>query len=48
MFEMVRYGQFQDATSDYFDVGYVTAWNAVLTLFGLHIAAATRKRIHLH
>jgi len=48
MFEMVRYGQFEDATSDYFSVGYVVAWNATLTLIGLNIAASTRKRIHLH
>jgi len=47
IFEMVRYGQFETAPSEYFSLGYATAWNAVLTLLGLRIAASTRKRIHL-
>jgi len=48
MFELVRYGQFANATMEYVDIPYATAWNVGLTLVGLLMVFSVRKRIHLH
>ncbi len=47
MFELVRYGQFANATMEYVDLPYATSWNVGLTLVGLLIISTVRNRIHL-
>jgi capsular polysaccharide transport system permease protein len=47
MFEMVRYGVFEDTSLEYVEFGYVTAVCAVLTLIGLLLIRSVKSRIHL-
>lgn len=47
MFETIRYGVFADTTLDYVDFGYVTAFCAILTFFGLLAIRSVKSRIHL-
>lgn len=48
MFELIRYGAFEDASLEFVDFGYITAWCAILTFLGLLAVRAVRRRIHLH
>lgn len=47
MFEMIRYGVFEDTTLEYVDFGYVTAWCAALTFVGLVLMRSVKSRIHI-
>lgn len=47
IFEIIRYGVFRSATLEYVDFGYVTAFTAILTLFGLLAMRTVKSRIHL-
>lgn len=47
MFEVARYGQFQDATLEYVNFLYINGFCMVLSLFGLIILDLSRRRIQL-
>lgn len=47
MFETIRYGVFANTTLEYVDFGYITAFCAILTFFGLLAIRSVRSRIHL-
>lgn len=47
IFEILRYGVFEDATLEYVDFSYVNACCVLLTLFGLLCMRSVRKRLHL-
>lgn len=48
IFELVRYGQFESCTLNYFDAGYLYGMCLVLTWIGLVMLKMARRRIHLH
>ena len=47
IFEILRYGQFETASSEFIDFGYVIGVNAVLTYIGLILLRDVRKKINL-
>jgi len=47
MFELIRYGVFENATLEYVNFPYITGICMVLTLLGLVAIRAVRRRIHL-
>jgi capsular polysaccharide transport system permease protein len=47
MFEMLRYGEFENCSLEYVDFLYITAFCASLTLVGLAIVRNSRSRMHL-
>ena len=47
-FETIRYGIFETANPNYFDILYLTFCCMLLTLFGLITVRSVRNRIHLH
>jgi capsular polysaccharide transport system permease protein len=48
VFELLRYGFFRGAGSDFIDVGYLVSWIAGSWLLGLCLIAVVRKHIHLN
>lgn len=48
VFEIVRYGQFESATDQYFDIPYLVGWCMIFTCLGLLSLRIVRRHIHLH
>jgi capsular polysaccharide transport system permease protein len=48
IFEMLHTGQFETVESPYYDLGYITAWCLVTTLFGLLSLRVVRRHVHLN
>jgi capsular polysaccharide transport system permease protein len=47
IFELVRYGQFENASDEYFNIVYVTFSCMALSVFGLIALKSARTRVHL-
>jgi capsular polysaccharide transport system permease protein len=47
IFEIARYGQFENAKPDYMAPGYLTLWCLVLTFIGLLSIRIVRRHVHL-
>jgi capsular polysaccharide transport system permease protein len=47
IFELVRYGAFEDTTLEYVDIPYIVGFCLVLTALGLLTMRSVRNRIHL-
>ena len=47
IFELARYGQFADSTTEYFHPVYVCLWCLVLTYLGMLSIRITRRHVHL-
>ena len=46
-FEIIRYGQFETASNEFIDFGYVVGVNALLTFIGLILLRDLRKKVNL-
>lgn len=47
IYEIMRYGWFKSAHSEYIDAGYLAAWLLGSLLLGLLLISVARKRIHM-
>ena len=48
IFELIRYGAFEDTTNEYVNVEYIIGFCLILTALGLVAMRSVKSRIHLH